>query len=100
MFGRRKTKLALPDEEEVLRIVLHTAHTLGEPGAAITPDLLALAGQVSGAEAASHTLRAGGSLDQCSLIREFYNHVGRQAGKLFEPAGPLHEATIPENEAQ
>ena len=66
---RQRMMAMLPDEGEVAGEIFAAMATVGEPGAAITPDLAALASQVAGAEAAGRWLKAGHSLDDCGMVR-------------------------------
>lgn len=71
---------------------------VGAPGTTITPDLAALASQVAGAEAAGRWLSAGHSMDDCGMVRRFYEYVGNHIGEDVEPGGRLHGATLPDGD--
>lgn len=71
---------------------------VGEPGAPITPELAALASQVAGAEVAGRWLKAGHTLDDCGMVRRFYEYVGGHIGEDVAPGGRLDGATLPDGD--
>ncbi|MAO81829.1 MAG: hypothetical protein CMH82_14450 [Nocardioides sp.] len=96
---RQRMMAMLPDEGEVAGEIFAAMATVGEPGAVITPDLAALAAQVAGAEAAGRWLKAGHTLDDCGMVRRFYEYVGSHISEDVAPGGRLDGATLPDGEA-
>ena len=96
---RQRMMAMLPDEGEVAGEIFAAMATVGEPGAVITPDLAALATQVAGAEAAGRWLKAGHSLDDCGMVRRFYEYVGSHISEDVAPGGRLDGATLPDGDA-
>lgn len=95
---RQRMMAMLPDEGEVAREIFAAMAMVGEPGAAITPDLAALASQVAGAEAAGRWLKGGHSMDDWGMVRRFYEYVGNHIGEDAAPGGRLHGATLPDGD--
>lgn len=95
---RQRMMSTLPNEGEVAAEIFAAMSTVGEPGDPITPQLAALASQVAGAEAAARWLKAGHTLDDCGMVRRFYEYVGNHIGEDVEPEGRLHGATLPDGD--
>lgn len=95
---RERVTAMLPDAGEVAAEIFVAMSMVGTPGATITPDLAALASQVAGAEAAGNWLKSGYSLDDCGVVRRFYEHVGNNIGEDVAPGGRLHGATLPDGD--
>lgn len=89
----------LPNEGEVAAEIFAAMSMVGEPGAPITPDLAALASQVAGAEAAGRWLKGGHSMEDCGMVRRFYEYVGTHIGEDVSPGGRLFGATLPDDVA-
>ncbi len=88
----------LPNEGEVAAEIFAAMAMVGEPGAPITPELAALGSQVAGAEAAGSWLTAGHSMDDCGMVRRFYEYVGNHIGEDVSPGGRLYGATLPDGD--
>lgn len=95
---RERMMSMLPNEGEVAAEIFAAMSMVGESGAPITPDLAALASQVAGAEAAGRWLKAGHSMDDCGMVRRFYEYVGNHIGEDVAPGGRLHGATLPDDD--
>src|SRR4051812_28854888 len=89
----------LPDESEVAVEIFAAMAMVGEPGAPITPALAVLASEAVGAEAAGRWLKAGHTLDDCGMVRRFYEYVGGHIGEDVAPGGRLEGATLPDGDA-
>lgn len=95
---RERMTSMLPNEGEVAAEIFAAMATVGEPGSTITPDLAALASQVAGAEAAGRWLKAGHSMDDCGMVRRFYEYVGNHIGEDVSPGGRLDGSTLPDGD--
>jgi hypothetical protein len=95
---RERMMSMLPNESEVAAEIFAVMSMVGESGAPITPDLAALASQVAGADAAGRWLKAGHSMEDCGMVRRFYEYVGNHIGQDVAPGGRLYGATLPEDE--
>ena len=84
----------LPDEGDVAVQIFAALSTIGEPGDTITPELAALGSEIAGAEAAGRWLSAGHTMDDCAMVRRFYEYVGRHIAADVAPGGRLHGAAI------
>lgn len=91
---RARMMAMLPDEGTVAVEIFETASKLGEPDSAISPELVELASQVAGAEAATRWLKAGRSMDDCGTVRRFYEYVGQQVAADVGPGGRLEGVTL------
>lgn len=91
---RQRMVSMLPDEGEVAVEIFAAMAMVGEPGAPMTPELAALASQVAGAEAAGRWLKGGHTLDDCGMVRRFYEYVGSHIGEDVAPGGRLHGSTL------
>ncbi|WP_141013062.1 hypothetical protein [Nocardioides sambongensis] len=88
----------LPDEGVVAAEIFAAASNLGDTGDEITPELATLASQVAGAEAAGRWLKAGHSMDDCGMVRRFYEYVGQHVASDVGPGGRLHGTTIADDD--
>ena len=95
---RERVTSMLPNEGEVAAEIFAAMSIVGEPGSTITPDLAALASQVAGAEAAGLWLKAGHSVEDCGMVRRFYEYVGNHIGEDVAHGGRLHGATLPDGD--
>lgn len=95
---RKRMTSMLPNEGEVAAEIFAAMSMVGEPGAPMTADLAALASQVAGAEAAGRWLKGGRSMEDCGMVRRFYEYVGNHIGEDVAPGGRLHGATLPDDE--
>jgi hypothetical protein len=80
---RQRMMSLLPNEGEVAAEIFAAMSTVGERGSTISPDLAALASQVAGAEAAGRWLKAGHSMDDCGMVRRFYEYVGNHSERTL-----------------
>lgn len=95
---RARMMSMLPDEGVVAAEIFAAASKLGDSGDEITPELAALASQVAGAEAAGRWLKAGHSMDDCGMVRRFYEYVGQHIASDVGSGGRLHGITIAEDD--
>lgn len=95
---RQRVMSTLPNEGEVAAEIFAAMSMVGEAGVPITPDLAALASQVAGAEAAGRWLKAGHSMEDCGMVRRFYEYVGNHIGEDVAPGGRLHGTTLPDDD--
>lgn len=95
---RQRMMSILPDEGEVAVEIFGAMSIVGTPGDPITRDLAERASQVAGAEAAGLWLKAGRSMEDCGMVRRFYEHVGNQIAEDVSPGGRLDGAALPDGD--
>ena len=95
---RQRMMSMLPDEGDVAAAIFAAMSTVGQRGATITPELAGLASQVAGAEAAARWLKAGHTLDDCGMLRRYYEYVGNHIGQDAAPGGRLRGTTLPDGD--
>jgi hypothetical protein len=95
---RARVMAMLPEEGAVAAEIFATIAKLGSSGDTITPELASLASQVAGAEAAGRWLTDGHSMDDCGMVRRFYEYVGQHIASDVEPGGRLYGSTIPDGD--
>lgn len=91
---RARMEEILPGQGEVAADILAMMSTIGEQGDIISPDLILDASQAAGAQAAARWLNAGYSLDDCGVLRRYYDYMGQQIANDAMPGGRLHDATV------
>ncbi|QCW51457.1 hypothetical protein FE634_15465 [Nocardioides dongxiaopingii] len=104
MFKRKKQDpyATAPSDEEtaILQAVLVMANRLGTVGEIMTPELVEVAADGAGAEAAVKWMRNGASAEAIRQGREAYRFVGVKAARLFGPGGEFEGAVVADPESE